>query len=134
MNYRRARVGGWDVRLLGFALLNPRLSAKSARPSPASQFCMPESVSMSIIGPSSLSALPESGDRIRIEGRIAADDRDLFNHRLSDQQAVEWISMMVRQWDQGRRVPRFNVQIVEAVLVDGVPHEVLVGARQDILA
>jgi hypothetical protein len=34
MNYRRARVGGWDIRLLGFALLIPALVREVCKTEP----------------------------------------------------------------------------------------------------
>jgi hypothetical protein len=41
--------------------------------------------------------LPQTGDRVGIEGRITADDRSLLDHRLGDQQVVERVTVMERQ-------------------------------------
>jgi hypothetical protein len=46
---------------------------------------------------------PQTGDRVRIKGRITADNGNLLYNRLRDQQAVERITMM--EW-QGRNDSR----------------------------
>ena len=37
---------------------------------------------------------PQSPHGVGIEGVITADDGDVFDHRLSDDQPIEWIAVM----------------------------------------
>src|SRR5262245_60360179 len=80
--------------------------------------------------------LPKSGYRIGIERRIRTDNRNPLDNGRSDHQAVEGIFVIRRKRESGYscRVLRLNGQNLEAVPVNAVRDERLVGHGQGILA
>jgi hypothetical protein len=60
-----------------------------------------------------VSASPDSGNAIRIEGRVGAYQVKPIRQGLSSQQAVERVLMVKRQRDHVRGVPHANRQRLE---------------------
>lgn len=62
-----------------------------------------------------MSLLPNPGDAVSIELHVGTDDLDLFDQRLSREQAVERIFVVERQSAQAGRVGRQDGQHQEPV-------------------
>ncbi len=62
-----------------------------------------------------MSLLPNPGDAVSIELHVGTDDLDLFDQRLSHEQAVERILVVERQTDQPGRVGRQDGQHQEPI-------------------
>ena len=77
--------------------------------------------------------LPESSNRISIEGCIGADDRDAFDHSLSDYEPVERVTVVVGQTCQRRYMSRFNHQNAELIRCDFLFHKYIQRLGQRIL-
>ncbi len=60
------------------------------------------------------------------------DQRDVLNHRLRDDQAVERVFVVNRQCGQSGGVARLDREDMEPVVVDGPPKEILVRQRQSL--
>src|SRR5208337_1563688 len=65
--------------------------------------------------PGSSCLLPHALDSILVEDRIGTDQRELLDHRLSDQQAVERVFVVRRQRLHERRMSQLDPQQTEPV-------------------
>lgn len=73
---------------------------------------------------------PQSLDSVRIEGRIAADNRDHFCQRLGCQQAIERVPMVKWHCGQKAGMSRLDRQNRKVVAGDSAPHEVVISCPQ----
>src|SRR5919202_7152535 len=89
----------WSSVLSGSVTPLDRLRTKSPLRTRSGSSMM-SLMSLSDMGRSS----PKPPDRVRVQHRVGADDRDALDHRLGDEEAVEGVFVMERQADQRRRV------------------------------
>jgi hypothetical protein len=68
-----------------------------------------------------------------VEGGVDADEPDVLNDRLRDDQAVKRVFVVIGQRGQSGGVARLDREDVEPVVVDGAPEEVLIRQGQSIL-
>src|SRR5690242_20679771 len=119
----------WSSVLSGSVTPLDRLRTKSPLRTRSGSSMM-SLMSLSDMGRSS----PKPPDRVQVQHRVGADDRNALDHRLGHQEPVERIFVMKRQANQRRRVLRLNGQDHETEPVQAGIHEVLVRPMQGELA